>query len=174
MITTPAVVACLIVTSIGLDAAPARSTDYGPDCLVHADVTLEPGLTLSQTSVAFHNPTPGPVTCTGPVDGYHPTGPGTYVETGHYTGSCLGGSGDGQFTIEIPTDGGKRALRRSYTFKFLDQPPRHGGMAGGSIGGQDLSGNFDVTPTTGDCVVTPLTRMQVVLEFQFSRDAEEP
>jgi hypothetical protein len=162
----PAVAA--LAMAAGALAIPATVSAGTPvlHCGADYDVTADPGLGLKKADQDYRSEN-GKATCTGLINGHRPTGPGTWTDTAKGPGnSCAAGSGQGSFTMVIPTDGGDQTLTRAFTYKFPTLPS-HGGVIGGSIGGKGLKGTFDAVPVTGDCATTPVTRVHVIAGIDF-------
>ncbi|HEX3826575.1 MAG TPA: hypothetical protein VHV82_04805 [Sporichthyaceae bacterium] len=152
----------------GLGQAHATAAD-GPRCALHKDDVIEPGLTLKQADIAYRTPATASITCVGEADGHRITKPGTFTETGQgKAANCLGGAGNGTFTIVVPTDAGPQTITRSYTFDYTALPER-GGLLGGKLSGDGFTGTIDMFPVQGDCATRPMTRIHTVDNIEFHR-----
>ena len=147
-----------VLFSLVLMAAPASAANSLATCTGSWNVSLSPGglLTTSQ-DITFRTPSPGTITCLGSVNGYVVTGPGTVTKTGQLTGSCVGATGAGTFLFSIPTAGGQQNLTVPFT------------MITGFGYGVKFSSSFVgplafvFVPVQGDCILSPLTEIHVVV-----------
>jgi hypothetical protein len=134
-------------------AAPAASQAV---CVAQWVDTLNPGISLTQSTVTFTSNGPtGTITCVGSVRGHAVTGPGTFGEQGTISGTCASGSGEAIFVMTIPTEGGPATLVVPAVFTTV-----------GTVGLRPTGtfpGGFVAVPTQGDCVTTPVTQIAVVL-----------
>ena len=95
----------------------------------------------------------GVINCLGEVGGHRVTGPGTYGESGAFGAGpaggadCSNGSGAGDFTATIPTDGGRRHVEGMVSFYWL-------GAAGVVFDGRFPS-VLRLSPGAGDCLTEP-------------------
>ena len=110
--------------------------------------SLSPGLSPTPAP-GYWRAGPGPIDCTGSLNGRQVTGTGIIVESGSLEGNCAGGSGSGTQSITIPTAGGDVHFTQPISFRWMG--------AGGPFEGPRLSGTFEFRPTHGDCVREPLT-----------------
>lgn len=101
--------------------------------------------------------------CNGPIEGYQPTGT---IRTRHSVtygyldpDTCSGVEGKGFADHSIPTANGIVVLRNPFTATFnpLSDPPARSG----TFVGERFSGRFWLRPIEGDCVNSPLTRIEV-------------
>ena len=150
----------------------AAGASGGTHCHIVKDDTLAPGLSIQGSSGTFATPTLGTFECHGPINGKDPSGPGTVSETGHYgtkdPDTCQGGGeGDGVFSLAIPTSGGEQKFSAAFTFTYGDLSTK-GGIVSGKFQGEGISGTFEVTPTEGDCVVKPITKIHTTDDFVLS------
>jgi hypothetical protein len=152
----------LTATAVGTTGRTVGAA--GPTaCTIEADYTLSPGLsstTPSSGSFSTNGET-GTLTCNGPVNGRPPTGPGTIGVSGHYGTkggeTCQsGGGGDYTMAYTIPTSSGPQHVTDNGTFTY-------GGIQAGVLSGQfqgaRMTGTFQVRPTQGDCVTSPMTKL---------------
>lgn len=141
----------------------------GPKCALHKDDVIQPGLTLQQADIAYRTPVTASINCTGEANGHKITKPGTFAEAGQgKAANCLGGAGNGTFTIVVPTDAGPQTITRSYTFDYSALPAR-GGLLGGKLSGDGFTGTIDMFPVQGDCATRPMTRIHTVDNIEFDR-----
>lgn len=150
-------------------AAPAHGGETV--CRIVKDDVVSPGLSLQGSSGSFRTAATGVITCTGMVNGYEPTGPGTFTEQGRYghkdPDTCVGnGEAEGRFNVAIPTEKGIQKVTREFRISY-GEPSIRGGVVAGKIEGNDFHGTLDVIPTQGDCVLRPVTRIHVVQELTF-------
>ena len=139
----------------GVHAAGQTTCDF------QADYTISPGLSTSPSSgnVTTNGDT-GTITCNGPVNGKDPTGPGKIGVTGRYgtkSGETCqsGGGGDFVANFTVPTSSGPQSVRVIGTFTYGGI---QGGLFNGQFQGDRMSGTFQVRPTQGDCVTSPMTK----------------
>jgi hypothetical protein len=159
----------VLASPIGSGSAGAEG---GTHCHIVKDDTLSPGLSVQPSTGTFTTPTLGTLECHGPVNGKDPTGPGTVGEQGRYgtkdPDTCQGGGeGDGVFAMTIPVSGGVEKFSAAFTFTYGELSTR-GGIVAGKFQGDGISGTFEVTPTEGDCVVRPITKIHVTDDFMLS------
>jgi hypothetical protein len=135
-------------------AAPAASQAV---CVGEWQDTVTPGIGLTPSSATFTSNGPtGKMTCVGSVNGHTVTGPGTLAEQGTVIGTCASGSGSGILSITLPTDGGPVSLIITATFTYV-------GGVGLRTTPPTFPGGFIFVPAKGDCVVTPVTQIAIVL-----------
>jgi hypothetical protein len=118
---------------------------------------MTPGVLLLSTQV-FHYTTNGEsarITCVGNVNGSQVVGPGSYLEAGTLTGTCLASSGPGHFTLHVPTTRGVQFVEGDYTASMV--------AAVGVEHGPAIDSTFQVVPTAGLCV-TPVTEVALLQE----------
>jgi hypothetical protein len=150
---------------------PAQAGDEVHCVNVH-EVVLSPGLSVQGSVGSFTVPVVKTMECHGPIYGRMPTGVGAYgEEPGRYgtadPDSCQdGGEGDGVFFANIPTADGDLEFRAPYTFTFGDLTTNPG-FVSGEFKGDGVRGTFKVKPLEGDCVTSPITRVQATAEFWF-------
>jgi hypothetical protein len=150
---------------------PAQAADEVHCVNVH-QVVLSPGLSIQGSTGSFTVATVKTMECHGPMNGRTPTGVGSYgEEPGRYgtqdPDTCQdGGEGDGMFFASIPTADGDVELRAPYTFTFGDLTTNPG-FVSGEFKGDGVRGTFKVRPLEGDCVTSPVTRVDVDAEFWF-------
>jgi hypothetical protein len=158
MATALGVVLCLF---LGPVPASARAEVAGPSasravCVAHWTDSVTPGISMTPSVGTFtSNGQTGTITCVGSVAGHAVTGPGTFGEQGTASGTCASGSGTAIFSMTIPTDGGPVTLTMPAAFTFA------AGIGFRPTG--SFPGGFVFAPTRGDCVLTPVTQIAVVL-----------
>jgi hypothetical protein len=145
-------------------AAPASMAESSTICTGRQDtMQLNPGLSLEPTTGPVVTVVDGTQECTGPVEGYQPTGP---IRTRHsFTYGYADPDTCGKITAKgwndyfIPTAGGIVVLRNHFTGGLdpSSDPPANSG----SFEGERTSGRFSLKPIEGDCVNSPLTRIEV-------------
>lgn len=154
-------------------AVPGVASADGPEthCRIVKENAVAPGLSVQGSSGTFRTPAAGVITCEGLVNGYRPTGPGTFSETGRYgtkdPDTCLGGGeAEGRFDVAIPTEGGVQKVAREFRITY-GEPSLRGGVVAGKVEGNDFHGTIDVIPVEGDCLLRPVTRIHVAQELRF-------
>jgi hypothetical protein len=149
----------------GLMTVPAGGSQ-STICTGRSEVMrISPGWSSTPTAGTVNTEVDGIENCYGPMDGYQPTGP---VRTHH---SILYGWRDpdtcstlefkGYADHAIPTAKGVVVIRNHFTGNF--DPAKDGVMAA-SFQGTKFSGRFGMQPLEGDCVTSPLTRMEAFWE----------
>jgi hypothetical protein len=152
----------------GLVVADGATAQSRTNCEARATFTFTPGFWREGNSGTWTSDgETGTVTCDGPVNGKRPTGPGTYGASGRYgtedPDDCSNAEGDYQNSITIPTaDGPERVTNRG---AWRGGAFQGGGAFGGTFTGQTADGSFEITPTEGDCVTRPVTKVNVVLHW---------
>jgi len=144
-----------------MPAGQARGAG-GTPCTFDYDAVVSPGLSSSPSSGTIKtNGETGTITCSGPVDGKQPTGPGTFGVDARYGtkggATCQsGGDGDGVLTFTIPTSSGAEHVTGHFTYTF-------GGLQNGLFSaqfeGDRMSGTAEATPQEGDCASRPVTKV---------------
>lgn len=153
-------VAIMIIAFAFGVAAPIEA-EQGTHCRHEMVFTVTPGLSMNPTT-GIHTGS-GSITCDGPVNGKQPTGPGTITDEGPYgtkdPDTCLSGSeGGGTDTIEIPTADGMVKVVSEFT--YVTGPATKGGVLSIRFEGSRYTGYSEVTPTEGDCVTAPVTKLK--------------
>jgi len=170
-----AVVLALVPAAVGATRASGdplgEENEKGAHCFIDKDDTLSPGLSLQPSSGTATTPAPGIIECHGKVNGFDPTGDGQVTEDSRYgtkdPDTCQsGGEGDGKFVVTIPTSGGVQKFVAPFTFTY-GEPSTHGGVVGGRLTGDGVTGTFDITPKEGDCVTKPITLVHTVDDLRF-------
>jgi hypothetical protein len=127
-------------------------------------MAVSPGLTMSPSSGTFtSNGETGTLTCSGPVHGREPSGPGTIGVDGRYGDekpyTCHDDAqGEGTFKLTIPTSDGPEHITDHVTFTHGSYTD---GLFTGAFQGDRMSGKFEARPTDGDCVSKPMTRFHI-------------
>jgi hypothetical protein len=146
-----------------MGGVPRVAAQQGTACNFAADFTISPGLSSEPSSgtVSTGGET-GTMECQGTVNGKRATGPGTFGADGRYgtqgADTCAsGGEGDAHQSFTVPTEGGSEHVDNDVTFTY-------GALSGGAVVGGEFksdrfSGTFEITPTEGDCVTAPVTRV---------------
>jgi hypothetical protein len=131
-------------------------------CTFSHDPDLSPGLSSEPTSGSFTDPGGGTIECHGPVNGHEPTGPGTYTDSGRYGSSdpdtCLGGEAEGDPQFVVPTDAGPQTVTDHIKIVYKE-PSTKGGVLHATFEGEHSSGTIELTPTKGDCLSAPVTKV---------------
>jgi hypothetical protein len=146
-----------------LAAAPASQAQSSTTCIGRQDVMqITPGWSLEPTTGSMVTVVDGTEECNGPVEGYQPTGP---IRTRHsVTYGYVDPDTCSRFTVKgwidrsIPTADGIVVLRVYFTGGLdpsSDPPARWG-----TFEGDRDSGRFWFRPIEGDCVHSPLTRVE--------------
>lgn len=152
-------IVALALVSGGGAAAESRPTA----CTFSGEFTLVPGLSLTPSSGEFTSGgQTGEIACDGPVEGNLPAGTGNFGADGRYgtdgPDDCQSpGEGDGVQSFTIPLAHG--SLHMTNRFTFTDGILAAGGLISGRFEGERFSGTFEITPTEGDCVTAPVTRV---------------
>lgn len=162
----------LVLVLMGLvgTSSPARAGDETHCVSVH-DGAISPGLSLEPSSGS--GDLAGNMECHGPVNGQMPTGVGTYAEEARYgtedPDTCQdGGEGTGVFVTHIPTASGDQVFTVPFAFTYGDLTTNPGAVTG-TFAGDGVHGTFKITPTEGDCVTEPVTKIHVNAHFYFAR-----
>lgn len=142
--------------SVAAGGEPSRTR-----CRHEYDVDFSPGVSTRPTSgTVTSNGGTGVMSCSGPVNGLRPTGPGRFGFRGFYgtrdPDTCqTDGEGRGVASFTVPTEGGDQHITDPLTFVYgvLDG----NGLVGGTWQGERAAGIFEVMPTKGDCVTAPIT-----------------
>jgi hypothetical protein len=140
----------------GIAGTPSGAAGSGTHCTFQHVPNLEPGLSYQPTSGKFIDPGGGTASCEGDVNGT-----GSYTDSGTVTGTCQGGGtaeGDPTFTI------GGETFTDHVKIKF-GEPSTKGGIVHATFEGEKTKGTIELTPTKGDCVISPVTQVKGVGEF---------
>ncbi|MGQ0465319.1 MAG: hypothetical protein ACT4QG_08350 [Sporichthyaceae bacterium] len=165
MPTAPAALG-LAVLAASLATAPPASAGGGTRCTYEQEVRLDPGVSVqaSRGTVQNHG---GVIDCAGEFLGIRPTGPGRFVVTGDYgvadAATCLGGDVAGAIVFTFPTADGERSVRTPYSGRFggLSDSPAEGPF-GATVESRNWVVRAKLTPTRGDCLLNPVTRLRDV------------
>lgn len=164
-------ISTIVLGCLAFGVPPARAADEVHCVSVH-DATITPGLSV-QPSSGTATIRGGSMECHGPVNGQTPTGIGGYEEDFRYgtkdPDTCQqGGEGEGVFRAFVPTTGGEQRLDAPFTLTYGDLSSSNPGSVTAEFQGEGVHGTAVVTPTEGDCVVRPITRVRVKAEFYFA------
>jgi hypothetical protein len=158
------VVALVTVGFLGsvVVAAPASQAESSTVCVGRGDAfELRPGLSMAAGSGTGVTVVAGQVQCTGPLDGYQPTGPITsrhfFTYGDHRANTCTHFEARGWVDYYVPTSNGIVVLRNNFTGGIKLSDPADAMV----IHGDHLTGRAFVQSVEGDCVTTPLTKMEV-------------
>lgn len=151
----------VITVALAFGGAGPIEAEQGTPCRHELEFTLSPGLSMSPTTGTHVGA--GSITCDGLVDGKQPTGPGTVTDDGPYgtkdPDTCLSGSeGGGTDTVEIPTADGMVKVVSEFT--YFTEPSTKGGVLSVRFEGTRYTGHTEITPTEGDCVTAPVTKLR--------------
>ena len=152
--------ACLAVVSAATWALPGMVTPVAGQaeqtCTGEHDFTLSPGVSNEPSSGTFTTDgETGTIDCQGEK--------GTWGFAGKYgtkdPDTCTSG-GEGTVTHSVTLAGGEQITEDGeFTYGALQ-----GGVFGGSFKTPRMSGDFEVTPTEGDCVTAPITKAHAVFK----------
>jgi len=137
-------------------------------CETKVDMDIAPGFYREGNSGTFTtNGETGALTCSGPVNGKEPTGPGTFGASGKYgtngPDTCNKASGIYENHVTFPTANGQEKWADNGT--WAAGAFKGGGAFGGEFSSDRVDGTFEVTPKEGDCVSKPLTKISVVIRW---------
>jgi len=141
-------------------AGPARGAS-GTPCTFEYDAVISPGISSSPSSGTLtSNGETGTITCSGPVNGKQPTGPGSFGVDGRYGTkggvTCQsGGDVEGVLAFTIPTSGGAEHVTNHFTATFTGLQD---GLFPAQYTGDRMSGTAEATPRDGDCASKPITK----------------
>ncbi len=135
-------------------------------CTVTATFTQSPpGLTfLIPTEGTFV--INGVIECDGLVDGHQATGPGPFRMSGVdgvpplVQGTCLFDHGFGDADYTVKTSGGDVRVRERFSF------------TGGALGyfiSPSLTATYEILPTKGDCITSPVVQRTLLGQGTFLR-----
>lgn len=158
-----------VVVVLGWTVSPAFPAlgAEGTPCTGEADLTISPGLSNSPSSGTWTaDERAGTITCTGKVNGYDVTGPGTFGGHGRYgtkdPDTCGGGEAEGIHLISIPTSSGTQNITNEHSAVY--GPLKGGAVVGGEFTGPRFSGTFEARPVEGDCVTAPMTKVHFTVK----------
>lgn len=131
-------------------------------CVGRSDLyRLSPGLSMTPGSGTGATEVAGQVQCTGPLDGYQPVGPITtrHVFTYGQRGPnpCADLDTKGWVDYSVPTANGLVVLRNNFTGRIKLSDPADAMV----IHGDHLTGRAFVQSVEGNCVTSPMTKMEV-------------
>jgi hypothetical protein len=146
-----------------LAAAPASQAESSTICIGRQDIIrITPGFSLEPTTGTASTVVDGKLQCNGPLEGYRPTGT---ISTHHEmtygylrSDTCSELDVKGAIDYSIPTADGIVVITNHITGTFhpSSDPPGKSG----TFDGDYTSGRFWFTPMEGDCVHSPLTRLE--------------
>jgi len=148
----------LAAGALGVGVTPSGA-ESGTHCTFQHVPDLNPGVSYKSTSGTFVDPGGGTVDCKGAVNGT-----GSYTDSGTYTdATCQSGGtaeGDPSFTVNGQT------FTDHVHIVFGKEPPTLGkGFVHATFEGEKVKGSIDLTPTKGDCIDSPVTKIKGVGEF---------
>lgn len=146
-----------------LAAAPASQADTATICIGRADIVqISPGWSSEPTTGMARSIVDGKLECDGPLEGYRPTGT---IRTHHdmiygylQPDTCRKLHVKGTLDYFIPTAEGVVVITNHFTGTF--DPPSDPPGKSGTFEGDHTSGRFWLRPIEGDCVHSPLTRLE--------------
>ena len=143
--------------AFGIGITPSGAEDSGSHCTFQHVPDLNPGLSYKPSNGTFTDPGGGTAECHGAVNGS-----GSYTDSGTVSGTCQGGGsaeGDPTFTI------GSETFTDHVKITF-GKPSLNGkGMVHADFEGEKTKGSIELTPTKGDCIINPVTKVKGVGEF---------
>lgn len=152
----------LVLLAVPLPARAAGVT-YA-SCVFSGTASFSPGLSVAASSGSYGSKS-ADVTCVGTFDGKLAAGTGTFAFEGQYTdGTCLGHRGSGTYSLTIPTTTGTITLSGTYSENRIAAS----GFPVASHPGAVFNGHYDIIPTRGDCVTTPITEVTFVMSGTFT------
>ena len=154
----------LALALVGFGAVPEAEAAEGATCEVTFVILLDPGFTMQGSTGRHHSEAPGVLECEGVVNGSPITGAGTLTDDGPYgtedPDSCMSGSeGSGLDHITLPTKDGPQVVDSQYTYTAAK--PSNGSPFKGQFTGSRFTGTFEFRPLQGDCVSSPITKIEV-------------
>ncbi|MFN2555602.1 MAG: hypothetical protein ABR592_01805 [Nitriliruptorales bacterium] len=162
--------ALVLVTVTPLPAhADHPSAPESLDCTAVLDVAFEPGLSIAPSKGTFRTSKPGLVECAGMLQGHEVSGPGSLSLAGNYGQSSDAGDtcslvlGTGTYSLTLPTRRG--SVSEKGEFAEVLGPTRQGSFSAVSEE-RKWTGDFDFSPTQGDCLLAPITAAQITLKFE--------
>jgi hypothetical protein len=155
----------LVAVLIAVVAAPVTPRSWAVTntiCVGRSDkFELTPGLSMTPGSGTGVTVAVGHVECTGPLDGYQPTGPITSRHFFTYgvrsPNDCTRFEAKGWVDYFVPTATGLVVLRNNFTGGIKLSDPADAMV----IHGDHLTGRAFVQSVEGDCITAPLTKMEV-------------
>jgi hypothetical protein len=147
--------------------AHAQGGATAADCSISVPEHFSPGVTLSPGSgTETSGGETGSIACSGAFDGHRVTGTGTFGYEGVFTGiNCLFDSAplSGTYSFTVPTDAGPQHFTGTITdarIFVLDRFEL-------SQSGAHFTGTAAIVPTTGTCLVTPVTDLVITMVGSF-------
>lgn len=157
LILVSTVVAAWTVPLTSVGSAAANTVCVGRSDLFR----LTPGLSMTPGSGTGVTEVVGQVQCTGPLDGNQPVGPITSRHVFTYgdrvPNDCSRLEAKGWVDYFVPTASGLVVLRNNFTGGIKLSDPADAFV----IHGDHLTGRGFVQSVEGDCVTSPLTKMEV-------------
>ena len=155
MITAALTLAC---GAFAVGAVPSGA-ESGTHCTFQHVPDLKPGISYNPSSGTFVDPGGGTAECKGAVNGS-----GSYTDSGTYSNAtCQGGGlaeGDPSFTI------GSETFTDHVKIIFGKEPSTNGkGIVHATFEGDKVKGTIELTPTKGDCISSPVSKIKGVGEF---------
>ena len=133
-----------------------RGASAAAVCSFEEPNSFSPGVSMTAREYTFTTGgQTGKITCNGDIAGQQITGPGTLSDDGRADGgsSCLSGTGTGEYRLQIPTTGGRVELQYPYFFSYT--------LGLGFFGGRGFQGSFNIVPTKGNCLTSPVTEARL-------------
>ena len=148
-----------------LAAAPAQAgSDTSGVCTVtfpHASITppFMPFVLTPASGTVTSGGQTGSVRCVGRIGGARITGPGKGgIVYAYSNGTCVSHVGAGTATWSIPTEAGAKTIGNAVGPAHRAERPRRGALPGCRRRSCGL-----LVPLQGDCVLTPLSKVSVVV-----------
>ena len=162
--TGPRLFLALALAVVGLGGVDEAEAAEGATCTVTFVILLDPGFTMQGSTGRHHSEAPGVLNCEGAVNGSPITGAGTLTDDGPYgtddPDSCMSGSeGSGLDHITLPTEAGPQVVDSQYTYTAAKLS--NGSPFQGQFTGSRFTGTFEFRPLEGDCVSSPITKIEV-------------
>jgi hypothetical protein len=141
--------------AVGVTPSGAES---GTHCTFQHVPDLNPGISYKPSSGGFIDPGGGTVDCKGTVNGS-----GSYTDSGTYTDATCqnGGSAEGDPMFKI----GDQTFTDHVKITFGKPSTNGKGFVHADFEGSRTKGTIELTPTKGDCIVSPVTQVRGVGEF---------
>ncbi|MDP8961859.1 MAG: hypothetical protein M3N32_09625, partial [Actinomycetota bacterium] len=177
----------LALVLAGLTPLPAQASHESPhessreplNCTATLDLTIEPGLSITPSKGTFTTgKKPGPIECTGILQGHEVIGPGALGITGNYGQSSEAGDtcslvvATGTYSLTLPTRHGP--VSEKGNFAEVLGPTKEGSFSAVSDSRENWAGKFEFSSTQGDCVLTPITAARVTLQLERGDGGDEP
>jgi len=157
-----------LVAAGPLAAAPAHAAGAtSATCAARLTPTIAPGFTMTPgTGVITTNGQTGALSCVGKIGGNRITGPGSVgVEYLYTTGAaCASHTGAGTLRVTLPTTAGAKRMVGAFTIQRTALAIR----SQARFADARMSGIGVALPTQGNCFVTPLERVLIVVNASIS------